>query len=154
MKKVVVLLVCMACAGCFDKSDDQIKNDAMIAVKGSIKEHNRPVPCDSLVENKEVLGPGSGAELMSLCGNDFDVSKPISFSEFKIYDAERQVACGVVNGESKAGSKFGVQFVYIGKRDGFVISKPSLQRYKNGQVPKVTEQYLQLYQRTFNENCK
>lgn len=154
MKKIVALLICMACTGCFDKSNDQIKSDALVAVKANINEYNRAEPCKSLVDGKQALGPRSGVELMSLCGNDFDVSKPISFSEFEIYDAEIQVACGVVNGESKAGSNLGVQFVYIGKRDGFVILKPPLQRYKNGQVPKVTEQYLQLYQQTFNENCK
>lgn len=154
MKKIVALLICMACTGCFDKSNEQIKTDALIAVNASIKEYNRSEPCKSLVEAKEVLWPGSGVELMSLCGSDFDVSKPISFSEFKIYDAERQVACGVVNGKSKAGSKLGVQFVYVGKRDDFVILKPSLQRYKNGQIPRVIEQYLELYQQTFNENCK
>lgn len=154
MKKIVALLICVACAGCFDKSNDQIKSDALVAVKDSITENNSPEPCKSLVDGKEVLWPGSGVELMSLCGSDFDVSKPISFSDFKIYDAERQVVCGVVSGESKAGSKLGVQFVYVGKRDDFVILKPSLQRYKNGQTPRVIEQYLELYQQTFNENCK
>ncbi len=154
MKKIVALLICMACTGCFEKSNDQIKSDALIAVKASIKEYNRSEPCKSLVEGKEALGSGSGVELMSLCGSVFDVSKPISFSDFRIHDAERQIACGVVSGESKAGSRLGVQFVYVGKRDDFVILKPSMQRYKNGQIPRVIEQYLELYQQTFNENCK
>lgn len=84
-------------------------------------------------------GPDSGAELMSICGSDFDTSKPIRFSEFKVADAELQIACGVVNGISQVVSKIGVRFFYVGVRNKYVIIKPLLVSYKNGQVTNVVE---------------
>lgn len=153
MEKVVVLLICIACAGCFYKSDEQIKSDALIAVKGSIKEHNRPEPCDSLVENKAALGASAGEELAALCGKQFDLKNPLSLSDFEVRDSNRQVACGVVSGTSQQGSNLSYRFVYLGKNGGVVIMQPALSGYMQGEVPKVISQQAELYQRTFNENC-
>ncbi|WP_314421813.1 hypothetical protein [Pseudescherichia vulneris] len=153
MKKIVALLICMACTGCFDKSNDQIKIDALVAVKGSINEYNRPEPCDSLVENKAALGSGSGEELAALCGKKFDLKKPLSLSDFEVRDSNRQVACGVVSGTSQDGKILESRFVYLGKNGGIVIMQPSLSGYMHGEVPKVISQQAELYQRTFNENC-
>ncbi|ELY3709575.1 hypothetical protein SNO30_004092 [Cronobacter sakazakii] len=153
MKKIVALLICMACTGCFDKSNDQIKSDALVAVKGSIGEYNRPEPCDSLVKKKAALGPSVGAELAALCGNEFDLSKPISLSDFEVRDSNRQVACGFVSGTSQEGSNLKSRFVYLGKSGGIVIMQPALSGYMQGEVPKVISQQQELYQRTFNENC-
>jgi len=153
MKKIVALLICMACTGCFDKSNDQIKSDALVAVKDSINEYNRPGPCDSLVENKAALGTGAGAELTALCGNKFDIKKPLSLSDFEVRDNNRQVACGVVNGTSQEGSNLSYRFVYLGKNGGVVVMQPALSGYMQGEVPMVISQQAELYQRTFNENC-
>ncbi|GEM_PF-3178604 len=153
MKKIVVLLICIACAGCFDKSNDQIKTDALVAVKKSINEYNRPAPCDSLVENKAALGAGSGEELTTLCGKEFDLKKPLSLSDFEVRDNKRQVACGVVSGTSQDGKSLESRFVYLGKNGGVVIMQPAISAYPQGEMPKVISQQADLYQRTFNENC-
>lgn len=153
MKKIVALLICMACTGCFEKSNDQIKSDALIAVKASINEYNRPEPCDSLVKNKAALGASAGAELAALCGNEFDLSKPISLSDFEVRDSNRQVACGVVSGTSQEGSNLNSRFVYLGKNGGIVIMQPAISGYPQGEMPKVISQQEDLYQRKFNENC-
>jgi len=153
MNKIVTLLICLACSGCFDKSSDQIKSDALVAVKKGIKEYNRPEPCKSLVENKSVLGASSGEELKALCGKEFDFNKPLSISDFEVRNNNRQVACGVVSGTSQNGAILESRFVYLGKNGGVVIMQPSLSGYAQGRVPKVISQQADLYRRTFNENC-
>lgn len=153
MKKLFIFGLCLLAAGCHQKNSDQIKQDALNEIKENVNQFNKAEPCKILVNNKNDLGSDSAYEVMHLCGELFDTTKPLIASEFKVYDQQREIACGIVNGTSMAGSKLGQQFVYVGSV-GTVYLKPSLARYKGKDIPMVMSKSLEIYQRMYQENCK
>lgn len=154
MKKLVIFGLCFLAAGCYQKNSNQIKQDAMTEIKASLDKCSEAEFCKKLVNNKQSKVPGISHENMHFCGDIFDTSKQMSIVDFNVYNQQKEVACGVVNGTSVAGNKLGRQFIYVGGFVNTVYLKPSLAEYPSKINPVVMSKALEIYQKMYQENCK
>lgn len=155
MKKVAALVICVACAGCFDKSDEQIRNDAHDAVIKEISKFNSDEPCKSMVFNKKAMfGEKADEAFTTLCGDKFNTSKDVKISDLKVYSRKEEVACGIISGTSRAGKPLKTDFIYKGSSEAPVSIRPITVRYADKELPKIMIQALNAYERFKDMSCK
>lgn len=152
MKKLVILGLCLFAASCHQKNSNEIKQDAMTEIKASVNKFNKAELCKKFVNNKQALD--SDYEGMHQCSEVFDTSQPIAITDFKVYNQQKEVACGFVSGTSMAGSNIGMQFVYVGGPINTVYLKPSLTEYSGKYIPMALSKSLEIFNNMYQDNCK
>lgn len=154
MKRAAVFFLTIALAGCFDKSDEQYKSDALAKVTESLANLNPKDPCATMLANKNILfGESASKNIMKLCGFKFDMDKPLSLSEVKIYRNKTVAVCGIVSGQSRAGSKIGSRFVYLDNGKSYVFIKQGIYGTSENLVSG-QKALLELYNQSEKEYCK
>ncbi len=154
MKIPMVFLLSMALVGCFDKTDEQYKAEALSKVTQSLSQLNPKDPCAMMLANKKVMfGDAANKKIMQMCGFNFDTDKPLSLSEVKIYRNKIVAVCGIVSGHSRAGSNIGSRFVYLDGDNSHVYIKQHVYG-SNENLVSAQKTLLELYNQSEKEYCK
>ena len=107
------LMFPLLAAGCAGKSDNQLQEEARVAVINKMAVFNDKEPCAKVMLKKELtFGAEANKMAMKLCGGIFDWEKPVVLSEVRIYRGATTRVCGVASGISRAGSRLGTRFVW------------------------------------------
>lgn len=118
MKSVFMLAwVILSIPFCSAK-DHQDFSGIEASVKMFLQRTMKPKTCETVREAAE--RPGSNmkkSDVVAFCDSDFDLTKPLLFSEMRLKETDNEkekYVCGIVSGTTLLGRKIGMRFIADG----------------------------------------